>query len=145
MSIFNFNKKPATNTDNYDEDFYPPVEDENEVVGEDEDDELIPLAPTAPKVPTPTVTNSWKVVKPHDPQDGLIIADYLMHGYTAVMNIEAMERDMVIRLIDFLQGAVHVLGGEINRVSKTTFVISPRKGEVCEDTEIARRAERNYD
>jgi len=145
MSIFGFNKKPANNEDSYDEGFYRDPEDEAEVIDEEEDEELIPLAPTAPKVPTPAVTNSWKVVKPHDPQDGLIIADYLMHGYTVVMNIEALERDMVVRLIDFLQGAVHVLDGEINRVSKTTFVISPRKGEISEDTEIARRAESSYD
>ena len=82
-------------------------------------------------------------MKPHDAQDGLVIADYLMHGYTVVMNIESLERDMIVRLIDFLQGAVHVLDGEINRVSKTTFVLSPRKGEMTEDTEIARRTEGN--
>ena len=70
-----------------------------------------------------------------------MIADYLIHGYTVVMNIETLERDMIVRLIDFLQGAVHVLDGEINRVSKTTFVISPRKGDMSEDTEIAGRSD----
>ena len=141
-----FNKKPkneAQYDDSYDNDFYRGPEDDENVVGEEDDNDLIPPVPTAQKKPTAPATNAWKVVKPHDAQDGLVIADYLMHGYTVVMNIESLERDMIVRLIDFLQGAVHVLDGEINRVSKTTFVLSPRKGEMTEDTEIARRTEGN--
>ena len=61
MSIFGFNKKPANNEDSYDEGFYRDPEDEAEVIDEEEDEELIPLAPTAPKVPTPAVTN-WNEI-----------------------------------------------------------------------------------
>ena len=53
------------------------------------------------------------------------------------MNIEALERDITIRLIDFLQGALHVLDGELRRVTQNTFVLSPRKGEVSDDEEIS--------
>jgi FtsZ-interacting cell division protein YlmF len=35
-----------------------------------------------------------------------------------------------------------VLDGELRRVTKSTFVLSPRKGEVSEDGEIARRDDR---
>ena len=143
MSIFNKKPKYEAQEDDYDAGFYRGPEDEEDVIGEDDDNDLIPPAPTAQKKPAAPATNAWKVVKPHDAQDGLVIADYLMHGYTVVMNIESLERDMIVRLIDFLQGAVHVLNGEINRVSKTTFVLSPRKGEITEDDEIARRAEGN--
>ena len=78
-----------------------------------------------------------KVVKPRDYQDGPLIADYLVDGYTVVMNIEALERPATLRLIDFLLGAVHVLGGELRRVTKTTLVLSPRSGEVVGDDELA--------
>ena len=113
------------------------------MIGGDEDEDLIPPMPAPQKKSAPAGGGAWKVVKPHDAQDGLIIADYLVSGYTVVMNIESLEREITVRLIDFLQGAVHVLDGELRRVSKSTFVISPRKGEITEDSEIAHEAERD--
>lgn len=138
MSIFGKKPKDYSYDDNYDNDFYRGEEDG--VVGEDEEDGELLSPVTAPqKKPASGSAGALKVVKPRDAQDGLIIADYLIHGYTVVMNIEALERDITIRLIDFLQGALHVLDGELRRVTKSTFVLSPRKGEVSEDSEIARR------
>ncbi len=135
MSLFNKKPKDQAYNDDYDDGFYAGGTDDG-VVGEEEDD----LPPPAPAAPAKKKTNggagALKVVKPRDAQDGLTIADYLMHGYTVVMNIESLEREITIRLIDFLQGALHVLDGELRRVTKTTFVLSPRKGEVSEDGEI---------
>jgi cell division inhibitor SepF len=76
-----------------------------------------------------------KVFKPSAYQDGPVIADYLMDGYTVVMNIEGLERSSVMRLIDFLLGVIHVLDGDMRRVTKTTLVLTPRKGEVSDDEE----------
>ena len=110
---------------------------------DDLDSLLSDLESDGKKKAAPAGSGAWKVVKPHDAQDGLIIADYLVSGYTVVMNIESLERDITVRLIDFLKGAVHVLDGELRRVSKSTFVISPRKGEITEDSEIARETEQD--
>ncbi len=142
MSIFGKKSKDYNYDDNYDNDFYRDEADDG-VVGE-EDDELLP-PPPAPAKKSGGGSGALKVVKPRDAQDGLVIADYLIHGYTVVMNIESLEREITIRLIDFLQGALHVLDGELRRVTKSTFVLSPRKGEVSEDSEIGRRAERDAD
>ena len=147
MSLFGKKPKDYTYDDSYDSDFYRGEED-GVVGGEEDGDELPAPAPAAPqKKPAPKAApkaganaGALKVVKPRDAQDGLVIADYLVHGYTVVMNIESLERDMTVRLIDFLQGALHVLDGELRRVTKSTFVLSPRKGEVSEDNEIGRRA-----
>ena len=141
MSIFGKKPKDYSYDDGYDNGFYR-GDDEDGVVGGDEDaDEMPAPAPAAPKKAAANGAGSLKVVKPRDAQDGLVIADYLSHGFTVVMNIESLERDMIVRLIDFLQGALHVLDGELRRVTKSTFVLSPRKGEVNEDEEIGRRAE----
>ena len=141
MSIFNKKPRDYQYNDNYDNDFYRGPGDEDGVIGGDEDEDLIPPMPAPQKKSAPAASGGWKVVKPHDAQDGLIIADYLVHGYTVVMNIESLDREITVRLIDFLQGAIHVLDGELRRVSKSTFVLSPRKGEITEDSEIARGAE----
>ena len=45
---------------------------------------------------------------------------------TVVLNIESLDRASSIRLIDFLLGAVHVLGGDMKSVTKTTLVFAPR-------------------
>ena len=141
MSIFG--KKPKDNryNDDFNNDFYRGHEDDDGVIGDEEDADLISPMPTPQKKSTASNNGSWMVVKPHDAQDGLTIADYLVNGYTVVMNIESIDREITVRLIDFLQGAIHVLDGELRRVSKSTFVLSPRKGEITEDSELAREAE----
>ncbi len=138
MSIFG--KKPRDNRfdEDFDNDFYRGPEDEDDVISDDDDGDLIPPVPAPQRKSAPARENAWKLVKPHNAQDGLVIADYLAHGYTVVMNIEALDRAVTVRLLDFLQGAVHVLGGELRRVSTSTFVISPRKGEITEDGQLAR-------
>ena len=138
MNIFGKKSKDYNYKDDYDNNFYR--DEDDGVVGED-DEELAPPSAPAPAKKSSGNNGALKVVKPHGAQDGLIIADYLMHGYTVVMNIESLEREITIRLIDFLQGALHVLDGELRRVTKSTFVLSPRKGEVSMDEEIDRHGE----
>ncbi len=137
MSIFAKKPKDTRFDEDFDNGFYRGPEDEDDVIGEDDDNDLIPPVPQPQKKSAPAAQSAWKLVKPHNAQDGLVIADYLAHGYTVVMNIEDMDRSIIVRLIDFLQGAIHVLGGELRRVSTSTFVLSPRKGEITEDTQIA--------
>ena len=69
---------------------------------------------------------SLKVVKPRSYADGPSIADHLAAGSTVVLNIESLDRVGAIRLIDFLMGAIHVLGGDMKSVTKTTLVFAPR-------------------
>ena len=74
----------------------------------------------------PSAPVSLKVVKPKSHKDGPVIADHLSAGSTVVLNIESLDRASSIRLIDFLLGAVHVLGGDMKSVTKTTLVFAPR-------------------
>lgn len=86
---------------------------------------------------------SLKVVKPKSSADGPAIADYLSAGSTVVLNIESLTRESAIRLIDFLMGAVHVLGGDMKSVTKTTLVFAPQNVGVSdyEPVEEAEEAE----
>lgn len=121
-----------------DEGFYRGDEDEDEGIV---DDDLYAQEPSEP-VNAPsgkTVSSSGdqkiKVVKPHTSTDGRGVADYLMKGYTVVINIEEMDRGQMIRMVDFLMGTLYVLGGELRRVTKTTLVLSPRSGEMSGEDE----------
>lgn len=68
---------------------------------------------------------SLRVMRPKSYDDGPEIADFVARGCTVVMNIEDLNRENARRLIDFLLGAVHVLGGDLQMASQTTFVVAP--------------------
>lgn len=122
--------------DNNDYDKY--YRDEDDIYGEDDDvttygekgkDNGLSLGGQANPV-------SLKVIKPKSNAEGAAIADYLSAGSTVVLNIESLDRMSAIRLIDFLLGAIHVLGGDMKSVTKTTLVFAPRNVGVqdLEDT-----------
>ena len=69
---------------------------------------------------------SLKVVKPKSYSDGLSIADDLVAGSAVVLNIEGLDKSSAIRLIDFLMGATHILGGDMKSITKTTIVFTPK-------------------
>ena len=134
-----FAKKPKSNyeayNDAYDGGFYRGDDGEDEgIVGDFEEEPAAP-APKRTAPPAAGNANQFKVVKPRGYQEGPNIADYLVDGYTVVLNIEELERSAALRLIDFLLGALQVLGGELRRVTKTTLVLSPRAGELAEEDE----------
>ena len=134
-----FFKKPRNDygsyDDSYDNGFYRAEEEEEDGVVGDFEDEAPTLNPAPKKAAPANSANRLKVVKPRGYQDGPTVADYLVDGYTVVMNIEELERPAALRLIDFLLGALQVLGGELRRVTKTTLVLSPRSGELVEEEE----------
>jgi len=119
-----FGKKEANDYDKYyrdDDDLYNDTEEGDEDVttyGEKRTDGVSFNASSAPV--------SLKVVKPKSYADGPSIADHLAAGSTVVLNIESLDRAGAIRLIDFLMGAIHVLGGDMKSVTKTTLVFAPR-------------------
>ena len=75
-----------------------------------------------------------KVMKPKSYNEGPEIADYLASGSTVLLNIENMDKVSTKRLIDFLLGATHVLGGTMNMVTNTTFVFAPKSVGVADLT-----------
>ena len=110
--------------DLYNGDYY----DENDVYATDSDDDMT-LADDTQKGGAAfgsAATVSLKVVKPKSYDDGPAIADYLAAGSTVVLNIEDLNRENAIRLIDFLLGATHVVGGEMKNVTRTTLVLAPK-------------------
>lgn len=81
-----------------------------------------------------------KVVRPKSFDEGPEIADYLKEGSTVLLNIEQLDKLSTKRLLDFLLGATHVLGGSMNVVAKGTFVFAPKSVGVS-DTSIENDAD----
>jgi len=71
-----------------------------------------------------------KIVNPKEYKDAIEIANLLINGNTILLNIESIAKDQAIRLLDYLNGAVHVAGGLMTKVSKTTIVLAPKNIDV---------------
>ena len=72
-----------------------------------------------------TAPVALKLVNPKGYEDGPEIADYIANGSTVLLNIEGLDKASTRRLIDFLLGAIHILGGSTKKVTRTTLVFAP--------------------
>ena len=87
-------------------------------------------APEAPSASFSANPVALKIVNPKGYSNAAEIADFLMNGNTVLLNIEGLSRESAIRLLDYLSGAVHVLGGIMTKVGKTTIVVAPKNVDV---------------
>ncbi|MBR2930869.1 MAG: cell division protein SepF [Clostridia bacterium] len=69
-----------------------------------------------------------KVIRPESYADVAGVADSLLAGCTVVLNVEALDRPTVGRMLDFINGVTYCTDGEIKKVAKTTFIITPHTG-----------------
>lgn len=63
------------------------------------------------------------LVKPDRFEDVTAIADHLNEKKTVVLNLEAANRDVSRRIIDFLSGVAYANHGNIRKVANSTFII----------------------
>ena len=71
-----------------------------------------------------------RVVRPKRVDEAEQIASYLLGGCLVFLNLESTDKATSRRLIDYLQGAIFVLKGELQRVSSTAFILSPSGVEI---------------
>lgn len=71
------------------------------------------------------------IVEPKVYDDAATIADHLRLRKTVIVNLEAMTQQNTKKSIfDFMNGAVYVLDGSIQRVSKSIFILAPKNVDV---------------
>lgn len=67
-----------------------------------------------------------KVVRPESYSEVSNIADNLVAGCTVVLNVEALDKPVIYRMLDFLNGVAYCLEGTIKQGGPSTFIITPR-------------------
>ena len=65
------------------------------------------------------------VVEPRSFDEVQTIADQLKSRRPVILNLEALDKDLAQRMLNFLNGAVYALGGETQRVSGHIFFFAP--------------------
>ena len=122
-------------TENYDEYTEDEKDFGNDGYGYEDDAMANDFAPDPQPVPVEPeafapAAPALKIVNPKEYKDAVEIANLLINGNTILLNIENIAKDQAIRLLDYLNGAVHVAGGIMTKVSKTTIVIAPKNVDV---------------
>lgn len=129
-----FTRKDNDNYENFnnEEEYFGGFgEEENEAVEDDGFGSLHAQATPEPINPFgATNTVALKIVNPKGYSSAPEIADFLMNGNTVLLNIEGLSRENAVRLLDYLSGAVHVVGGMMTKVGKTTIVVAPKNVDV---------------
>ena len=136
--------------------------DEDEELYEDEDDEDVPpppppvreeaprrrerqmpprQQPASDKVVNLHATTQIQVVlvKPRRYDNAAEIANHLREKRTVVLNLEETDENVGRRLLDFLSGVAYAQEGEIKKVARNTFLVTPFnvhfEGDVLDELE----------
>lgn len=65
------------------------------------------------------------LVQPEQFEDAQSIADHLNARKTVVLNLESADKEVSRRIVDFLSGVAYANRGQVKRVAKKTFMITP--------------------
>ncbi len=77
-------------------------------------------------------TIELKVVRPENYASVTEIADHLLAHRTVVLNLEATNKEVAKRLIDFLAGVAYSIDGQLKNVANNTYIITPCNVDVAE-------------
>jgi cell division inhibitor SepF len=73
------------------------------------------------------------VVLPRSFTDAQEVADRFKANQPVIMNLQGLDRDLARRLIDFASGLCYGLGGQMNKVAKEVFLLTPVEVQVPDE------------
>jgi cell division inhibitor SepF len=92
----------------------------SEDVGEIQDDDEIPGGPASMGRGIQIA-----IVRPRNFRDAATVGEYFRQEIPVIINLEDMDNAAATRIIDFVSGLILGLGGDIERISRRTFLIVP--------------------
>ena len=91
-----------------------------------------PTSGTVRAVAAPLTTKP-KVVIPGSFNDAQTVADHFKASTPVIVNMQNAERDLARRLIDFSSGLCYGLGGQMERVADSVYLLTPTDVEVSDE------------
>lgn len=73
------------------------------------------------------------LVKPDRFDNVSEIAEHLRSKHAVVLNLEATNKDIARRLVDFLSGCAYALDGKIKKIAISTYIITPYNVDIVGD------------
>ena len=135
LNIFGKPQKPAKEEE-YDSSYYGTEEDFSATAPESEEKPVYDK-PAPPQRSTYTAAHSapvqMKLIRPSNFVDGQTIANCLMNNHPVLMHLENTTKEVSHDLVCFLTGVVYAIGGQIQPVSESTYMLSPNSMEITEE------------
>ena len=133
LNIFNKQIKAAKDED-FDSNYYGQKEDYADPAEESKPAYEKPSAPARPTFgASMSAPMQMKLIRPTTFADGQIIANALMDNHPVLIHLENATKEVSHDLVCFLTGVVYAIGGQIQPVSDTTYMLSPHSMEIAEE------------
>lgn len=133
LSIFNKQSK-APKEEEYDSSYYGQEEDFAAPEAEEKPAYEKPAAPARPSYGmAQSAPVQMKLIRPSTFADGQTIANCLMDNHPVLIHLEHATKEVSHDLVCFLTGVIYAIGGQIQPVSDTTYMLSPNSMEIAEE------------
>ena len=73
------------------------------------------------------------VIKPTSVEDAREITETLLANRTVVLNLEGLDVDIAQRIIDFTSGSTFAISGNLQKISRYIFIITPASVDIAGD------------
>lgn len=111
-----------------------PADSETADTGPDYDNPVRAVHPMASKSMKP------HAVSPDAFNDAQEIGDRFKSGQPVIVNLQAVDRDLQRRLVDFASGLCYAMGGKMDRVADQVYLLTPADVEVSKETTRPKRS-----
>ena len=89
---------------------------------------------------TATKSMNPHAVSPDAFNDAQEIGDRFKSGQPVIVNLQAVDRDLRRRLVDFSSGLCYAMGGKMDRVADQVYLLTPADVEVSKETARTKRS-----
>ena len=73
------------------------------------------------------------VIKPTSVEEAREITETLLEDRTVVLNLEGLDVDIAQRIIDFTSGSTYAINGNLQKISRYIFIITPASVDISGD------------
>ncbi len=73
------------------------------------------------------------VIKPTSVEEAREITETLLANRTVVLNLEGLDVDVAQRIIDFTSGSCFAIAGNLQKISKYIFIVTPKSVDISGD------------
>ncbi len=93
---------------------------------------------------TAAVAPRFHLVHPSSFNDAQEVGDKFREGFSVIMNLQAADRELGRRLVDFASGLAYGLGGSMQPVAENVFLVTPAGVQVSAEERRRLLEERGF-